>query len=739
MQKTLALTAALVAGCCPSSTSTPTAPPAPEQHADQPPVPPPEEPKVADPTPAPPASPYPATRRDDIVDEIHGVQVADPYRWLEDASQPEVAAWMDAEDGYARAQLAALPGRDRIASRLKEVFYYDALGAPTHCKDRYFYSRKLASQEKNIVYWKKGKAGTEQVLLDPNGWSTDGSAGLSGWWPSRDGKLVAYNRNEHNSDEAVMFIRDVDTGKDLADTIPGTKYSGAAWTPDSKGFYYTWVPPVSDKVTVADRPGFAEVRYHAIGTDPANDPVVRPATGNPETFLGGWVSWDGRWLMASVQHGWNSTDIYYRDLHAKGKKAEEWHTLVENVPALFDVTVWKDHFYVTTNDGAPRYRVFKVDPGHADRKAWKEIVPESDAVLESVGVVGDHLVLTYLRDASSELEVRSLEGKAVRKVALPGIGTTGGIGGNPDEDTGYFGFSSFTEPSVIFETSIKSGKVSEWSRVKLPIDTTDLVTEQVRFPSKDGTSISMFLIHRKDAKKDGSNPTILYGYGGFNVSMTPGFSSSRIVWLELGGMYAIPNLRGGGEYGEDWHKDGMQQKKQNVFDDYIASAHYLIDQGWTSKDHLAIYGGSNGGLLVGAAMTQAPDLYKAVVCAVPLLDMVRYHLFGSGKTWIPEYGSADDAEQFKALYAYSPYHHVRDGVTYPALLMLSSDHDDRVDPMHARKFVAAVQHAMPSGTPPVWLRIEKNAGHGGADVVKQQVEQGADLYAFLAQQLGIAL
>ena len=737
MRKTVALSAAILAlaGCCPTPSSRPSA--AEPVSSGEPPVTS-EEPPVVE-TPPAPSSPYPATRRDDIVDTIHGQQVADPYRWLENADAPEVAAWMTAQDQFARAKLAALPGRERIAARLKEVFYYDALGAPSHRKGRYFYTRKLADQEKSIVYWKTGKTGAEQVLLDPNQWSADGSTGLHGWWPSRDGKLVAYNKSEHNSDETVMYLRDVASGKDLADVIPGTKYSGASWTPDGKGFYYTWVPPVSDKVSVADRPGFAEVRFHAIGADPATDKLIHPATGNPQTFLGASVSWDGRWLIASVQHGWNSADVYFRDLKAKGKAAETWTTLVEGVPALFDVTVWRDGFYVTTNDGAPRYQVFKVDPSHPARAAWKELVPQTDAVLESAAVVGDRLVLTYLKDASSVLEIRSLAGKPVRKVALPGLGTSGGIGGNPDEDTGYFGFSSFTEPSVIFETSMKSGATTEWSRVKLPIDTTQLETEQVRFPSKDGTEISMFLIHKKGVKKDGSNPVVLYGYGGFNVSLTPAFSSSRMVWLEMGGMYAIPNLRGGGEYGEDWHKDGMLLKKQNVFDDFIAAARYLIDQRWTSSEHLAIFGGSNGGLLVGAAMTQAPELYQAVVCAVPLLDMVRYHQFGSGATWVPEYGSAADAAQFKALYAYSPYHRVVDGARYPSLLMMSADHDDRVDPLHARKFVAAVQHASPTGAPPAWLRIETNSGHGGADLVKQQVEQSADLYAFLAQQLGIPL
>jgi prolyl oligopeptidase len=677
--------------------------------------------------------PYPETRRENIVDTIHGEKVADPYRWLEDASKPDVAAWMDAQDKFARERLTSLPQRDAIAARLKEVFYYDAMGAPTHRKGRYFYTRKHANKEKQVVYWKKGKGGAEQVLFDPNTWSTDGSAGLGGWWPSHDGKYVAYAKKENNSDETTTYIRDVAAGKDLADTIPGTKYSGASWTPDGKGFYYVWLPPVGDGVTVADRPGFAEVRFHELGGDPAKDVVVHGATKNPQTFLGGSVSWDGRWLFATVQHGWNSADIYFKDLK-KGDK--DWRELVVGVDAIFDVTAWKDQFYVYTNDGAPKYRVFKVDPKKPARADWKEIVPENEATLENIGIVGQKLVLTYLRNAASEIVVAGLDGKVLRKVDLPGLGTSAGIGGNPDEDTGYFGYSSFTEASVVYETSIKSGAVKEWSRVKLPIDLSQIAVEQVRYPSKDGTEITMFLLHKKDAQKNGQNPTLLYGYGGFNVSLTPGFSSSRAVWLELGGMLAIPNLRGGGEYGEDWHKAGMGANKQNVFDDYIYAAKYLIAQGWTSPDKLAIHGGSNGGLLVSAAMTQAPELYRAVVCAVPLIDMIRYHLFGSGKTWIPEYGSADDPAQFKTLFAYSPYHHVKDGVKYPALLMMSSDHDDRVDPMHARKFTAFIQNASASDRPAL-LRIEKNAGHGGADLVRQQVESNADMYAFLIQQLGM--
>ncbi len=684
------------------------------------------------PTPEP-THPWPATRKADVVDTIHGVAIHDPYRWLEDEKAPEVQAWMKAQDDYTRSELAKLPERDALAARLKELFYYDAVGAPIHYNGRYFYSRKHADKEKTIVYWKQGEKGAEKVLFDPNTWSEDGSKSLHGWQVSYDGKHVAYNVSEHNSDETVMHVIDVATGKDLPDVIPGTTYAAASWTPDGKGFYYTWVPPVGGNVTVAERPGFAELRFHALGTDPAKDPVIHEATHDAETFLGGGISRDGHWLLASIQHGWNSSDVYFKDARVKDMA---WQTLVAGVPANFNVEAWRDRFYVHTNDGAPRYRVYKVDPKHSARDAWREIVPQSEATLESASIVGEKLVLTYLRDASSKLEIHDLEGKHVRDVALPGIGTTGGISGHPDEDTGYFAFTSFTEPQIIFKTSIKTGKVEEWTRIKLPIDTSSMVTEQVFFPSKDGTKISMFIIHRKDAKKDGKNPTILYGYGGFSVNMTPGFAGSRVVWLEHGGVYAIPNLRGGGEYGEDWHKAGMLLNKQNVFDDYIAAAEYLEKEGWTSKDHLAIYGGSNGGLLVGAAMTQRPDLYRAVICAVPLLDMLRYHLYGSGKTWVPEYGSVEDDKQFEVLYNYSPYRRAIDAGAhaYPAVLFDSADHDDRVDPLHARKLAAAIQ-AVQTADRPVWLRIERNSGHGGADMVKSQVDRYADQFAFLLQQL----
>ncbi|MGE0399983.1 MAG: prolyl oligopeptidase family protein, partial [Kofleriaceae bacterium] len=648
--RTLIPAALLVAAACGSS-SPPTMLPVdpPSQKVDPAPVAGPAE-------PAAPKHAWPATKKDNIVETIYGKKVSDPYRWLEDDQDPEVQAWMNAQDAYARGELAKAPGREALAARLKELFYYDAISAPLHRKGRYFYTRKHANKEKSIVYWKQGEKGEEKVLFDPNAWSADGTKGLGGWYPSWDGKYVAYAVKENNSDETTTHVIEVATGKDLKDTIAGTKYGGASWTPDGKGFYYTWVPPVGTKVggrdvTIAERPGFAEVRFHKLGDDPAKDTIVHPATGSAKTFIGGGISKDGHWIVVNISHGWNSTDVYIKDAR---KKDAPFTPIVKGVDALFEVDVWKDQLYITTNDGAPRYRVFKTPATKLDRAAWKEIIPQGEATLQGTSIVGGQLVATYLRNAASEVEVRTLEGKLVRKVALPALGTTGGIAGQPDEDTGYFSFTSFTEPSIIYKTSIKTGKVDEWARVKLPIDTSQFETQQVFYPSKDGTKISMFIMAKKGTPRDGTAPTILYGYGGFNVNMTPAFSSSRAVWLERGGVYAIPNLRGGGEYGEEWHRSGMLLNKQNVFDDFIGAAEYLIKEKYTSPEHLAISGGSNGGLLTGATVTQRPELFKAVVIAVPLLDMLRFHLSGSGKTWVPEYGSAEDPEQFAAIWAYSP-------------------------------------------------------------------------------------
>ena len=705
------------------------------------------------------ALPLPATPRKDVVDVLHGVSVPDPYRWLEDPTEPTTRAWVGAQDARTRTVLAGLPQRDALAQRFAELFYVDAVSAPYHRGDRYFYTRRHKSQEKAIVYWRAGDDGPEHVLIDPNQLSADGSVSLGGWYPSEDGRRLAYKLKVNNADESTMYVRDVATGEDSAvDVIGGAKYADAQWLPDGSGFYYTWLP-TDPAIPVADRPGFADVRLHRLGTPFDDDVVAFPATGSPRTFIGPSVSRDGRWLIIYVQHGWNTTDVWFKDLAAKAAptgppvdpgdvktlatdawiaanaRALGFQPLMVGTEALAEVDVHDGVFYVMTNDGAPRYRVFAVDPAHAERAAWREVVPEAEATLESARVMGGHLVLRYLHAASSLLEVRTLAGALVRRIDLPGIGTVDGVVGTTTDDAAWFSFSSYTRPPEIYQTSIASGETTLWAKVDLPVDTSPFVVEQVWYPSRDGTPISMFIVYNKGAKRDGDNPTLLYGYGGFNVSLTPSYASSVVIWLEHGGVYAVANLRGGAEYGEAWHQAGMGANKQNVFDDFVGAAEYLIGEGWTRPERLAIRGGSNGGLLVGAAMTQRPDLFAAVICAVPLLDMVRFHLFGSGKTWIPEYGSADDPAQFKTLLRYSPYHNVTRGVAYPALLMAAADSDDRVDPMHARKFTAEVQWASASGRP-VLLRVEQNAGHGGADLVQKTVENYADQWAFLLWQIG---
>jgi prolyl oligopeptidase len=689
---------------------------------------------------------YPETKRDDAKTySLHNTTISDPYQWLEDVKSPDVQAWMKSQDGYARAHLKQLPERDAIEKRLKELMYHDAIFAPIHRGKLFFYTRRHADREKAIVYWKEGEKGKENVLFDPNTMSKDGSISLHGWFPSWDGKLVAYKLSKNNADAATLHIRDVKTGKDLPkDNIEGAKYAYASWTSDNRGFYYTGLPN-DPTIPVSELPGFAEIRYHAVGTESKADVLVHPAIKDPKSFVESSVSRDGTYLFFEVAHGWTSNDVYFRKTYLRAPKAstakpgtvgEGFQPLVVGKNTKHSVTVWRGNFYVFSNEDAPRGRVFLVNPAKPERKNWKEIIPQNEGTIDSIRIIGDHLAVQYLHNAMSELALYDLKGKLVRKIELPGKGTVSSVTGNPDEDDAYYYFESYVDKPQIQKFSVKKGTHSLWAKIEYPIDTSKLLFEQVFYPSKDGTKISMFVIHRNDLKRTGDNPTLLYGYGGFMVSKTPVFYATFLPWLERGGVVAIPNLRGGGEYGEEWHKSGMLLNKQNVFDDFIAAAEYLQKNKVTNPKKLAIYGGSNGGLLVGATMVQRPDLFQAVVCAVPLLDMLRYHLFGSGKTWIAEYGSAADPKQFAALHAYSPYHHIKQGVNYPALLMLSADSDDRVDPMHARKFVAAAQWASKSQRP-IWLRIETNAGHGGGDMVQKSVEQYTDMYAFLFKQLNV--
>ncbi len=678
---------------------------------------------------------YPPTLRTDAADSVHGVRIADPYRWLEDEKSPEVQAWMTAQDDFARSHLRALPGREAIARRLSELLYVDLLDAPLHRGNRYFYKRRLATKEKAIVYFREGRGGQEQVLLDPNAWTADGSDALGGFWPSWDGKRVAYTVRHNNSDEAVLYLLDVGTGRrSEVDVIEGAKYASASWTPPGDGFYYTWIP-VDPSIPVADRPGWQTIKFHRVGEDPRTDRVVVEKLGDPTTFQGVQLSKDGRWLVRTIAHGWGRNDVFFRD----GRKPNgRWTPLAVGNDALYDLAVFRDRFYLTTNEGAPHARIFAVDPRHPARGQWKEIVAErKDATLDSARVVGGKLALVYLKDAVTHLEVHALDGKLVREIALPGIGTAGNLVGREDEDEAYFAFQSYTHPLEIFRTSVERGGAERYSRVSLPVDPSLYETEQIFATSKDGTRVPIFVVHRKGAPRDGKAPAMLYGYGGFNVSITPSFRGSVYPWLEQGGVYAEAVLRGGSEYGEDWHRAGMLRNKQHVFDDYLGAAEELVKQGFTQPSRLVIRGGSNGGLLVAAAATQRPELFAVVLCHVPLIDMLRYHLFGSGKTWIPEYGSAEDPEQFRYISAYSPQQHVKEGVTYPATLVLSADADDRVDPMHARKFAAELQHSSSGG--PVLLRIEKHSGHGGADLIRATIEKTADEYAFALSQLGTGL
>jgi prolyl oligopeptidase len=689
-----------------------------------------------------------STRREDVADTLHGVRVADPYRWLERAEEPAVKAWMQARDGEAREALLALPRREALARRFRELYYIDSISPPYREGKRYFYSRRHADKEKRVHYYREGAKGPEQVLLDPNTMSTDGSVSLSGISISQDGRYVAYSLSHNNSDDAVLHVKDLDTGKELpTDTIPGARYAYPQWLPDSSGFYYTGLP-VDPAIPAEVLPGKQEVRFHRLGADPRTDEVVHPALEDPTKFLGVSLSRDGRWLMIHVTWGTLRNEVFFRDRKAKPVKVtgadkparpsigHGFTPLIYGVDAHYYAEAYKNRFYVTSDEGAPNGRVFVAEPGRPGRDQWKEILAErKDAVLEGASVVGGHLSVAYLKDVASRAEVHRLDGSLVREVALPGIGSASAPGGREDEDEAYYFYNSFTEMPQIFRTSIKTGKTELWDTIKYKADTSAMTVQQVKVRSKDGTQVPMFVVHRKDLKMNGDNPTLLTGYGGFGASMSPSFSTRAVVWLEQGGVMAIPGLRGGGEYGESWHKAGMRGGKQRVFDDFIAAAEYLVAEKYTRPERLAISGGSNGGLLVGAAMVQRPELFRAVICDVPLLDMVRYHKFGAGATWIEEYGSADVPADFAYIHAYSPYHHIREGARYPALLMMSADSDDRVDPLHARKFAAGVAWATRSGRP-VLLRIEQNAGHGGADLVKSEVESSADEFAFLLAQLG---
>jgi prolyl oligopeptidase len=675
---------------------------------------------------------YPPTKTDNVVDILHGVKIVDPYRWLEEGNSQAVRNWVDEQNKFTQEILGKVSGRGEIRKKLGQLLDIGSLGTPMPVKGNYFYTKREGDQNQPILYVRDGVHGKDRVLLDPNLLAKDGTVALDWWFPSEDGSLLAYGVSRNGSEQSTLHVRDVASGQDRPDTIERTRYSSVAWLPDNKGFYYTRYPKVGS-VPKGQENYHRHVFYHVLGTDPAVDPKVFGEGRPAEDMMSVQISPDGHWLAVTAFQGWAKSEIFVRDNHAKERK---FVPLVEKVNAVFNLTLRNDRFYVRTNQDAPRYRLYKVDPAHLEREQWQELIPQGQDVLEGITTIGDTLVADYMHDASSRLRLFEATGKLLQEIALPTLGTVAGLGGEWDGAELFFGFQSFTMPTSIYRFDLETRKQELWDRVKADIDFDAYQVEQVRYPSKDGTSITMFIASKKGVIKTGTNPTLLYGYGGFNISLTPMFAATRFLFLEKGGILAIPNLRGGGEYGEDWHRAGMLENKQNTFDDFLAAAEWLIANKYTDKEHLAIQGGSNGGLLVSAALTQRPDLFRAVVCQVPLIDMLRYHKFLIARLWIPEYGSADDPEQFKFISRYSPYQKVKAGTAYPAVLLTTAAADSRVDPSHARKMAARLQAATILSRP-ILLRQETRAGHGAGKPRGLVLDEQTDVWSFLFSQLGI--
>jgi len=681
---------------------------------------------------------YPPARKGDQVDDYHGIKVADPYRWLEDVDAPETRDWIEAENRLTAAYLSRIPARETIRRRLTALWDYPRYGAPFHKVGRYFFLKNDGLQNQAVLYTQASLGADPEVLLDPNVLAADGTVALSSLAPSEDGRLLAYGTQVSGSDWEEFRVRDVATARDLSDRLRWIKFSGASWTHDGGGFFYSRYPEPAggDPLLAVNR--FQKLYYHRLGGDQDTDELVYERPDQPDWGINGAVTDDGRYLILSV---WLGTDrrnrVYYLDLQAAGRPRV--HGEVIRLLDDFDASyafVGNDGpvFYFLTDYGAPRKRVIAIDTRHPERGAWRQVVPQGEDVIESALLIHDTFVLNYLHDAHSRLRLFALDGRAGPEVLLPTLGTVSDISGERGDAEMFYAFTSFLYPTTIFRYDFARGTATVFKAPTIAFDPSAYETEQVFYHSKDGTRVSLFLTHRRGMRRDGSNPTYLYGYGGFNISLTPAFSPAVLVWLELGGVYAVANLRGGGEYGEEWHQAGMHEKKQNVFDDFIAAAEYLIGERYTSPAKLAIGGGSNGGLLVGAAITQRPELFGAALPVVGVMDMLRFHKFTIGWAWVTEYGSADSSAQFPTLYAYSPLHRIKPGTPYPATLVTTADYDDRVVPGHSFKFTAALQAAQ-AGPRPVLIEIETKAGHGAGKPTSKLIEEQADRWAFLVQNL----
>ena len=678
----------------------------------------------------------PKAEKRPLEETVQGVKIVDNYRWLEDGNSPDTQKWVAEEMAYTQSVLDPLPGRDAIHRRLTELLSIGSVTQPEIGGKYYFYTRREGMQNQPVLYVREGVEGKDRVLLDPNQLAADGTIALDWYHASENGKYLAYGTSPSGSEMSTLHILETKTGKLLPDTIERTRACSIAWMHDNSGFFYTRYPKKGD-VPEGQEMYNRHVFYHDLGTDPDTDTPIFGEGRDPEDWPSVSLDNDGRLLLISVSQGWTKTELFLMDLKAGTPPTR----ITTGKNFLYSGSVYNGRLYIVTNEDAPRYRMFMAEAGNYERDDWTEIIPQTEAVLQGAAVWGGKIFAQYEQNASSQLRLFDLEGKVISDIHLPALGTVFGSEGKWNHDEIFYGFVSFTVPPTVYRYDLKTGSASVWAKVDAPsIDPAAYEVQQEWYHSKDGTKVPMFVVHKKGLKKDGHNPTLLTGYGGFNISMLPSFSRTAYLWMEHGGIYAVANLRGGAEFGEDWHRAGMLDKKQNVFDDMIAGAEHLIAEKYTDKDHLAIQGGSNGGLLMGAMITQRPDLFRAVVCQVPLLDMLRYQYFQIAKLWIPEYGSSDNAEQFKWLYAYSPYHHVKAGTEYPAILFMTADTDTRVDPMHAKKMAALMQDEAENGksrTRPILLRIETKAGHGAGKPVTKQIEEFTDVYSFLFWQLGV--
>ena len=672
---------------------------------------------------------YPETKKVDTVTNYHGMLVADPYRWLEDDRSAETKEWVTAQNKVTFDYLNQIPYREQWLKRLEEINDYPKYSSPSRNNEYFYFSKNSGLQNQSVLYRQKGLNGKPELLMDPNKFSADGTTSLATFSLSKNGKYAVVGKSAGGSDWRTLFVMDMATKNYLPDSLAWVKVSGASWQGD--GFFYSRYPTPDKGKELSTKNENHQVYYHKVGTSQAEDRLVYEDPANPQRFHGVFTSEDQRYVFLNISDrgkGKDGSALWYYD----NKSADKTFKPIIKEPGdhnYFFVDEVDGRFLMTTNDGAKNRRLISIDPKNPDPADWKTVIPEKEENLVSVSSAGGKLFVTYLKDVTSRVYVYDKKGKLEKEVKLPALGSAGGFGGNHDDKFVFYTFTSITFPPTIYKYDIASGISTVFRNPEVKFNPEDYKLEQVFYPSKDGTKIPMFIVYKKGTQMNGKNPTILYGYGGFNISSTPSFSPTRIAWLEQGGIFCIANLRGGSEYGEKWHQAGMRDKKQNVFDDFIAAGEFLIDKKYTSKDYLSVQGGSNGGTLVGAVINQRPDLFKVAIPQVGVMDMLRFHKFTIGWNWIAEYGSSDKEEDFKTLYAYSPIHNIKAGPNYPSTLITTADHDDRVVPAHSFKYAATLQEKY-KGQNPVMIRIDVNSGHGASNL-KKNLETTADIYSFI--------